>query len=326
MRLRYLEHDPGRSILVQIAVDDRLAAVSIGRVGVGAEPVVAWYPDDPGLPGARLGWAVLAAALDLPGGTPERLAWVPHARLVVAVGDRVVKLHADPRETEHAVACGRAAGEVVAVPEVVSVDVARAVHVQRRVAGRGLTGADALAGVPAAAGVVRALRRTDPSRLVLYPPADLLRACAPVVRLVTFVAPELAHEVDEVVTRLARSRPAVDRLVPSHGDFNVGQLVATGDGLVVVDTDTLCSAPAAFDPASYAANLMSGRAGDLARADEVLERFAAELDADRAELDWYMAAMVVRRLDRAVRRAKRDWPERTERLVRAAEHLAGRLG
>ena len=109
----------------------------------------------------------------------------------------------------------------------------------------------------------------------------------------------------------------------AHGDFNVGQLLDDGRRLVVVDTDTLCAAPAEYDPASYCANVVSGRPDDLDDARELARvvRGAARGRLDADVFDWYLAAMVVRRLDRAIRRTKRDWPERTERLVEAAEEL-----
>jgi hypothetical protein len=123
--------------------------------------------------------------------------------------------------------------------------------------------------------------------------------------------------------RLEETQPVDDDLVASHGDFNVGQLLLDDHGrLVLVDTDTLCAASAAYDPASYAANLIAGRPGDLDDARRVLRRFGGQIgQADDGALDWYLAAMVVRRLDRGLRRYKRDWPDRTERLVGAAGQL-----
>jgi aminoglycoside phosphotransferase (APT) family kinase protein len=112
--------------------------------------------------------------------------------------------------------------------------------------------------------------------------------------------------------------------VPSHGDFNLGQLLAGPDGPAVVDVDTLCRAPAALDLASYAANLVSGRDGDLAAARAALDRVVAGYGAAPPGLSWYLAASVLRRLDRGLRRGKKDWPRRTELALQAVEELAGR--
>jgi hypothetical protein len=330
VRLRYVEYDPGVRALVTVAAADRLAAVSIGCVAPVADgPQIAWYPDDPGLPGLRDGWAPLLDSFGIERGdeAPERLAWVPHRRLAVAIGGVVVKLHATGDETQHAVICARLAAAVTDVPEVVAVDVERAAHVQRRVAGDTIHRRDALATVHAAAGVVERLRHLDPAVLMPHTPNDVLVGCRATARLVRFVLPERADHLDAIVDRLAQACPQVAAPGGAHGDFNVGQLIAGDDGaLVVVDTDTLCAAAPAYDPASYAANLVAGRAGDLDAARAVLTAFRQRLGiVDAAELDWYLAAMVARRLDRGLRRYKREWPERTNRLIDAADTLTARL-
>ena len=324
LRLRSVEHSPGEFAVVVLAVDDRLVAISVGRTApVEAGLQVAWYPDDPALPGMREGWVGLLAALDLPSGEPERLTWVPHRRLAAAAGDLVVKLHERGDETEQAVACAAIVRRVVPVPDVVRVDADRAVHVQRRVTGRALGREDAEPGVDAACDLLRRLLTLDPAGLVCHTPAGLLAHCRQVARLVGLVAPHTTGRLDALLGRLEGAQPAVTEFVASHGDFNIGQLLLDdGGGLVLVDTDTLCAASSAYDPASYAANLIAGRPGDLDEARRVLRRFDQQIGrSDDRALDWYLAAMVVRRLDRGLRRYKRDWPDRTERLLDAAERL-----
>lgn len=337
LRLRYVEHVPGDYAVVVVAVDGEraveLAAVSVGRTApVAAGVQVAWYPHDPALPGLREGWAGLLPALGLPADGPERLTWVPHRRLVVACGDVVVKLHERGDETEQAVACADLVRSVVPVPDVLRVDVDRATHVQRRIAGRALGRDDAGPTVDAAGDVLRRLRRLDPGGMVRHTPADLLAHGRQVARLVGHVAPAQAGRLTAMLDRLDETQPAPGDVVAAHGDFNVGQLLLGHDGgLVLVDTDTLCAASSAYDPASYAANLIAGRAGDLDDARRVLHRFGEQVGeahgrpSDRDELDWYLAAMVARRLDRGLRRYKRDWPARTERLVDDAERLVAAL-
>lgn len=325
-RLRYVEHEPGRSMVVVVATDDQLAAVSIGRIAAAADgPQVVRYPDDPGLPAAALGWheAGRRLGIELDPARCERLAWVPHRRLVLGLGATVVKLHAAPGETADALVCTARAAEAVAVPRVLAADEALAIHVQERVAGRQLERVDAELALPRAAILLADLRRLDPAGLRPHPPAALLEQCRPVVGLVAFSASELAGRVEHLLATLERRLPDAGPPVAAHGDFNVGQLLDADGRLVVVDTDTLCAAPAEYDPASYAANVVSGRPDDQEAARRLAERFARDSVLDRDVLDWYLAAMVVRRLDRAIRRAKRDWPERTLRLVDAAERLLG---
>ncbi|MFN0090305.1 MAG: phosphotransferase family protein [Acidimicrobiales bacterium] len=328
LRLRYVEHSPGESALVLVALDARLVAISVGRTApADAGLQVAWYPDDPALPGLRDGWAGLLAALGLPTGDPERLTWVPHRRLVAANGDLIIKLHQRGDETEQAVSRAATVRTVVPVPDVLRVDADRAVHVQRRVVGRPLERDDAEPGIDAACELLHRLLTLDPAGLVRHAPSDLLAHCRQVAQLVGFIAPHTTARLDVMISRLDDAQPMANDVVAAHGDFNVGQLLRRGDGeLVVVDTDTLCAASAAYDPASYAANLIAGRPGDLDDARRVLRRFGQQLaQVDDGALDWYLAAMVLRRLDRGLRRYKRDWPARTNRLVDDAEQLVGLL-
>ena len=338
VRLRYVEHEPGERAMVMAAVGDRLVAASIGCTAPAGDGVrVSWYPDDPGLPGLREGWGVLLGRLGVELGDeaqPECLAWVPHRRLVVAVGVRggagsgaVVKLHATGDETQRAVDCARTVGAVARVPEVLAADVALAAHVQRRVVGRALGRSDALDAVPAACEILEHLGQVDPAGLVHHTAGALLAHARRVADLVAFISPHERDRVDGLLAALAARRPADPIGVASHGDFNVGQLLVADDGgLVLVDTDTLCAAAPSYDPASYAANLVAGRAGDLDDAAAALAAFVrARPGLDGAELRWYLAAMVVRRLDRGLRRYKRDWPARTERLIGAACELVAGL-
>lgn len=340
VRLRYVEHEPGERAVAMVAVDGRLAAVSVGAVAPAADGVqVAWYPADPGLPGLRRGWTPLLDALgvelvDQDGHevVPERLTWVPHRRLVVAVGDVIVKLHADGDETQWAVDCAAMVREVVRVPDVLAADTALAAHVQRRVAGRALGREDALECIALSCELLEQLGQLEAARLVPYTTDELVAHGRRVAGLVGFIAPHERGRLDDVVACVEAHRPDAGALVAAHGDFNVGQLLVGDDGsLVLVDTDTLCAAGAGYDPASYAANLVAGRPGDVDDARQALAAFAArrpELDRaefDRAELDWYLAAMVLRRLDRGLRRYKRDWPARTERLIDAAVELTAAL-
>lgn len=160
------------------------------------------------------------------------------------------------------------------------------------------------------------------ARLQHHTAASMLQLCKPVTRLVAFTQPELAERIDAVTARLRETAApsAAAEAVLSHGDFTWGQLLRAGDGqLALLDTDTLCLAPVAFDLASYAANLVSGRPDDLGLALRVLDELARGYGGRPAGLQWWLAAVLLRRLDRPVRRLKRDWPRRAEALLEAAE-------
>ena len=325
VRVRYLEYRPGSWLRVQLAVDTPDGAgAAVVQQEAGAAVSVWRYPDDPGLP------ALAAHA----GGGADLLAWVPGRRAVLRTGEQVIKFHDDAASLRQAVLALELVGTVLPAPAVLEVREAERAYVQGAVAGRALARADAAAVAPAAAALVRALHDAALAGLDAWPrlaAVEVLEQCAPVAELVGTVRPDLAPRLVAVLDALRSSAPfhADGALVASHGDYNIGQLLAGADGLVVVDTDTLCRAPRAFDPASYAANVVSGRDGDLEAALELLGLLRegyGEVDGvplDDGELRWFLAAVVLRRADRAVRRFKKDWPERTGRTVAAVEALLG---
>lgn len=348
-RIRYLEYDPGRSILVALDVwaDTTRQEVVVSRGRLRVEPaqavagpsgrvggpdwpmaewgevplVVAWYPCDPGLP-LLADPDLFASALGLAGGPVRRLAWVPQQRAVLRGSGWVAKLHHTPAGAARTVASMRAVGAWLPTAELMCVDLAAGVVVQTAVAGRALLRADAL---DAAVEAARLLRRLHDSPLKALDPRGsdhVLDLCRPVVRLMRFACPSLRARIDQLFARMVDVAPLDETLVPSHGDFNMGQLLRHDDGsLAVVDTETLCRAPAALDLACYAANLVSGRDGDLEAARITVVALVEGYGESPADLDWYLAVCVLRRLDRALRRAKRHWVSRTEELLACAEAL-----
>jgi Ser/Thr protein kinase RdoA (MazF antagonist) len=147
----------------------------------------------------------------------------------------------------------------------------------------------------------------------------MLESAARGAELAAAVAPALARRMRNLLARLEEHTPAADELAPSHGDFNVSQLLDVEGALAVLDFDEACRAPRALDIASYAANLVSGRPGDLDRAEEAL---AALLDGYGVRPDgvrWYLAAMLLRRAPSPFRLHKRRWPWRIESIVADAE-------
>lgn len=312
-RLRYLEYAPRRSALALFAatVDGgaERVMVSLGRPDPGAGLNVAIYPHDPALVG--LGTA-----------KGELLTWVPLQRAVLRDGNVIRKFHADPGSVAAAVAALEAVAPWVRAPQVIEVDHAACGYVQSLLPGATLGRADALAATGAAATLLQRLHRAPLGGLATFGPADLLALCGPVTELASFALPALGARIEAVTQRLADRAPLTGALVPSHGDFNVGQLVGAGAELAMVDVDTLCLASPALDLASYAANLAAGRPGDLDDIGRVLDRLAGAYGVRPADLDWYLAAIVLRRLDRGLRRYKSDWPARTERLLATVETLA----
>ena len=109
--------------------------------------------------------------------------------------------------------------------------------------------------------------------------------------------------------------------VACHGDFNVGQLVRSDSGIVVLDVDELTRAPAALDLAAYAGDLIAGRSGDLSTAQSVLHDIVEGYGRRPEGLGWYLAATTLRRAPNSFRLWKSRWPERLEGMIAAADEV-----
>jgi thiamine kinase-like enzyme len=122
-----------------------------------------------------------------------------------------------------------------------------------------------------------------------------------------------------LLRELEATAPAVDRLVLSHGDFCARQLLLTSHGLALVDWDAMRRAPAALDPASYAAHLVGGRRDDLDDAHDALENLLEGYGDRPPGLSWYLATCILRHARHPFRYFDEDWPQRIEGMVTAAE-------
>jgi hypothetical protein len=89
----------------------------------------------------------------------------------------------------------------------------------------------------------------------------------------------------------------------------------------VVDVDTLAAGSPAADLAAYVANLHNGRTGDAAVVETALAALTDAYGHRPADLTWHLAATMLRRVDRPVRRLKKRWPERTVAIVEAIEAI-----
>jgi len=145
------------------------------------------------------------------------------------------------------------------------------------------------------------------------------------VDVISAVLPDQADRAGRLLDRLARTAPVGLPMVLSHGDFSVDQLLLTEIGdLVVADVDNCCAAPAALDIARFAANLVSGRDGDLEHARSVLDAMVASYGTPPG-LEWHFAAALLRRCDRPFRRLKKRWPEKVVAILDAAEEAVSEV-
>lgn len=356
-RVRYLEYRPGHRLLALVRLLDARPEAP------GAELLVEFGPagstlhhHDPALPAAAwtaadLRTALVAAGVADPGphAAWARLAYLPGRQVTRRLGDLVVKGYADPQAHRTAwdalVAVHESAGLPVAAPVADLTGLTGPTGtVQRFVPGRPVDGAAALDVAERAGRLLRRWQRSTPRLTTAHDAAAQLRLAEQAVRVVEAALPEQGARARVLLGRLRDLTPGAQPLVPAHGDYTCGQLLdlaaepgAAGavdgirggadHGLVVVDVDTAAFATEATDPAAYAANLTSGRVGDDARTAEALDRLLTGLGHRPEALGWHLAAALLRRADRPLRRLKTDWPDRTVRLldgVQDAVTLAGR--
>ena len=331
VRVRYLDHVPGRSIVVQYDArttdDGTLLEASATADGSedGAQFQLFAAPDDAALPLLGADAATLVGELGLPllsdDTVVRRLAWVPTRRAVLRCGPYVVKLYADPAELAQSERALALVDGVLPTARLVRSRPDRGIVAQEALAGVPVARGDAVAGVDAAAAILHVLHGARIDGLDQGGPTQLLAAIGRPAALVSFAVPELAGRVAALVERLRETEPRLHRTVPVHGDYNVGQLLADGERTFVVDVDTLAVGSPAADLAAYVANLHNGRTGDAVTVNEALDALVHAYGHRPDDLEWHLAATMLRRVDRPLRRLKKRWPERTAAIVGAIEEL-----
>ena len=231
-----------------------------------ADALVTWLPYDPRLPALAeppeaLVRRLRAVGADLPAGEPALIGYKPRGRAVLAAGDLLLKAYGSERWfaaaldglRRSAAAPLRAPAFVAALPEL-------RLTVQRRVAG--VPPADAVAAAGEAGALAAALHAGALGALPAAPPAQLLAGARRKAAVVAAVLPALAPRLDALLARLGGAAPDALPLVPSHGDFHADQLLLGPAGMTLVDFDELCRAAPALDLATYAADVVRGRADD----------------------------------------------------------------
>lgn len=319
VRTERLVYRPGAGCRLTWAADvdgmRRIVAATSPRVATTLQPdgddvldaVVHWYPTDPALPALSEAEDVLRSWRTAHGtttgtGPGELLSYRPGERAVIALGSTLGVLAPRPR----------------------GVDPERRISIQDRIVGRQLDHRDAASAAGDGAAILRSLHTsTSADGMTLVVDAQL-RDTRSAATLAAAILPELASRVRRLVDRLEAHVPAGRLVVPSHGDFNVSQMIRRADGEIrVVDFDEHCLASPAYDLAGYVANVISGRPGDLERALAAGEVLVAAYGTRPADLDWYLAAAVLRRAPSPFRLQKRTWPERVTSIVEAAEAVMG---
>jgi hypothetical protein len=313
-----------------LGADPAVARPLTYDVGLGA--LVHWYPLDLALPVLAKPRAELLRLVSRAGvpaeraaGPAETLLYRPGQRAVLRLGGVVLKAYADDTAFRAGVDGLRIAA---------GLGLPRGPRLHGAFADLRLTVQPALEGepvpriradkvAPVAGQMLRVLHDAAVPGLPVSTPEALLADARASAALVAAIAPGLARRAFDVLALLEEYAPdeAELELVPSHGDFNVSQFLEVDGALAVLDFDEACLAPAALDAASYAANVVGGREGDLGHARHALDALLGGYGARPAHLDWYLAALLLRRARNPFRLHKRRWPKRIAHMLAAAEEV-----
>jgi hypothetical protein len=309
------------------------------------EALIHWYPLDLDLPALAEPLTGLRDELEAAGirpgevgGDPATLAYRPRRRAVLRVGEHVLKFYAKREDF-----AGAARANVLAASSLRGIRTAafegflpeRLVTVQALVSGSPpVRPAD----VAVEAGELLQELQGAPSRRApagrpdgtaeagpwIARPSQQLAVSEASARFVAGILPPLGARLEALLRALEATMPSIDRLVWSHGDFSARQLLMTTEGLAVIDFDALRLAPAALDPATYAAHLVSGGPDDLEAASEVLEELLEGYGGRPPGLAWYLATCILRHSRYPFRYFEEHWPECIEGMVTAAEDALDR--
>lgn len=352
-RVTYLEYAPTRLVLhVQASVDGslrqavaragRAVTVPVRRTGrhlPAHDAVVHWLPADPALPLLQATDDQLTALMREAGlpaqrngsadppmtaGVPTVLAYVPGRRATLQHGPYVLKGYA----TQNAFDTARRAmlllgdGQDLPTPLGLASLPRQRTTVQEHVSGAPAARHDVTALAAESGVLLRHLHGSARTAAVRRDPLTQLRDARAPTRVLATVLPGEGARAAALVRRLAASAPAGLPTVLSHGDFTIDQLLVDANGdIVVTDVDNACQAPAAYDLATFAANLVSGRPDDEAVAESALAALIASY-GDPPGLRWHYAVALLRRCDRPFRRLKKRWPEKSMAILDLAERAS----
>jgi hypothetical protein len=253
---------------------------------------------------------------------PELLRYWPRRRAVVKYGDHILKVYRDRLDFEDARRALKLARrlEAVHVPGYEGSFTSRQTTVQEWVPGH----APSLwpASSEAAGEVLAALHGELPLELPKVSARSLLARAASRGDFVTHLVPDLQFEVDALLADLRLTAPKVPRVL-SHGNFHAGQLLAGPPGLVLLDVDRLCRAPAAYDLASYVSHTVFGRPGDAEVLESALDSLVKGYGARPPGLDWFLSTCLLRRAWVPFRFQDEHWPEAATALVHLAREVIG---
>jgi ABC-type multidrug transport system fused ATPase/permease subunit len=294
------------------------------------DALIQWLPLDLSLPPlaqrpTELRRHLRAAGLDLStsGWEGEFLNYRPGTRAVLKMDDYVIKVYAHEPRFEQAAGSLQAARQwAVRTPRLLASLDEQHVTAQRFL--EGTTPSDPTEMAGEAGEVLASLHRADPDGLISLAPSDHLAAAGGAAKLVSHISPELTGRLERLLSELEAATPDAGAPVPSHGDFHARQLLECDGGLVLIDLDRACAAPAALDASSFAAHLINEGRPDLDAARVALERLLAGYGTRPPGMSWYLATAILRRAPNPFRALHEQWPDRVASLVDAAADALAR--
>ena len=353
--VEYVKYKPGQSCLAGVTVRH--------QGGTSRFVVKAWRPADPALAGKEmvdarraitvtpfprddkvrgLHWLLDPATRDtaherlaLP--APDAchldvLAWKPERRAVFRVtrGDTpiaLVKCHARSAAAQSHAASLALAALPFTTPTVRGVNARRGVLAYDWIAGTPLTHASVSPTQCVEAGRLLAqLHATRPSGLADRAPgqAERLRSA---LGTLAVILPDAFDRAMRALDALAVRRDPRGPTVPVHGDFYVKQLLATPDGLALLDFDEAAMADAHDDLAIFLAHVERDVARGVlaeARGEEIADAFVDGYGIARPSLDAAVAEQLLGLVHHPFRHRSPNWPAETRALIERAHALLAR--
>lgn len=286
--------------------------------------LVQWLPLDIrlsllSLNGEKLARRLAEAGLtDVPAESPVLIRYRPRRRAVLRIGPHIVKAYRDARDFEEAQRGLRAVAALrtVRTPAYEATLSSDQGTVQACVEG---CSPSLRPRASEAAGSLLADLHTDTVLpLSQITTTDILAKSAVRATFAGHLVPELQPELDSLIADLEAAAPSGLPAVTSHGNFHAGQLLASPDGLVMIDVDRLCLAAPAYDLASYAAHMAFGQPDELEVVTATLESLLTGYGKRPAGLEWFVANCLLRRLAVPFRHQDEHWPAATACLIASA--------
>jgi aminoglycoside phosphotransferase (APT) family kinase protein len=254
------------------------------------------------------------------GELPRLVHFKPNRRAVLSYGHHFVKIYADDRAYERAVAGMLAANALpmrsarceAAIPEL---------RLTAQSFVEGVPPAGPVEAAPAAGAFLAMLHGTPNDTVRVTPPSHRLESATASASLLASIEPRLGPRLELLLRRLEETMPD-EPLVLSHGDFHARQMLELDGDYGVIDFDACCHAPAALDMATYISSLVRGL-DDLPAGMAALEVLSAAYGRQPAGVRWYLACVLLRRASIPFRVFRESWPEQVEDRVRCAETALG---